>query len=354
MRFHVVSLPNTNTTSDFVVCAFTEKVRKFCDMMKARGHTVFLYAGTENDANVDELITCISEKDRAAFVGKEHYVNASFDYSQPTWVNFNNKAIQGIKERADEKDFICLIGGLAQKQIADAFPGMISVEFDIGYGGTFAKYRVFESYAWMHAIYGAERGEKSINQVDGNFFDAVIPNYFEVDKFPLRLEKEDYYLFMGRLTDRKGFQIAADVCQKLGKRLIVAGQGEPPKYGEYVGIADEKTRGVLMSGAIATFVPTIYIEPFGGVGVESMLCGTPIITTDWGAFAETNVQGVTGYRCRSEAEFIKATEDVKNLDPATIRDYAVKKYSTDVVAAQYVEYFKRLQTLWGDGWYSSI
>ena len=48
MRFHVVSLPHTNTTKDFANCAYTEKVRRFCNMMKGLGHTVYLYAGTEN------------------------------------------------------------------------------------------------------------------------------------------------------------------------------------------------------------------------------------------------------------------------------------------------------------------
>ena len=54
MRFHVVSLPHTNTTESFAVCAYTEKVRKFCIMMKALGHTVYLYAGEQNEAPCDE------------------------------------------------------------------------------------------------------------------------------------------------------------------------------------------------------------------------------------------------------------------------------------------------------------
>lgn len=45
MNFHVVSLPHTQTTAAYPSCAFTQKVVRFCRMMKARGHHVTLYAG---------------------------------------------------------------------------------------------------------------------------------------------------------------------------------------------------------------------------------------------------------------------------------------------------------------------
>lgn len=349
MRFHVVSLPHTQTTKDFVVCAFTEKVRKFCNMMTDRGHEVILYAGEQNEARVSELVACITEEERVAFLDGKHYVNADFNYNLPTWVNFNNNAIEGIKKRAQKEDFICLIGGTAQKQIADALPDMMSVEFGIGYGGTFAKYRVFESYAWMHTIYGTSN--PNANAIDGNYFDAVIPNYFELDDFPEHNE-QDYFLFIGRLIDRKGFQVAAEVCEYLQVPLKIAGGGDPPKYGEYVGLVNAEERGKLMAGAKAVFVPTQYIEPFGGVAIEALLCGTPIITTDWGAFTETNIDGFTGFRCRTFQEFVDATRKIESLDNSAIRAYAREKYSLEAIGERYEQYFNRLLTLWGDGWYT--
>ena len=106
-----------------------------------------------------------------------------------------------------------------------------------------------------------------------------------------------------------------------------------------------------MGNAIATFVPTQYIEPFGNVNIESQACGTPVITTDWGAFTETVIQGVTGYRCRTFDEFCKAAENSVNLDPKIIRKHAISKYSVDNIRYEYDKYFKRLYTLWGNGWY---
>jgi hypothetical protein len=42
----------------------------------------------------------------------------------------------------------------------------------------------------------------------------------------------------------------------------------------------------------------------------------------------------------------------KSLDRRKIREYAVAHYGLDAVAIRYDEYFKRLSTLWEDGWYS--
>jgi glycosyltransferase involved in cell wall biosynthesis len=344
MRFHVLSLPHTQTTKDYSWCAYTEKVRKFCNMMYSLGHEVYLYASEDNEAECTELITCIKKSEQPD--GIPHFAP-----DEPHFQLMNGRAIGEMAKRLQPKDFICLIGGLTQKVVADAFPKHMSVEFGIGYGGVFSPYKVFESYAWMHTVYGTLQQDRNAHAIDGQFFDTVIPNYFEVDDFPLGKKKDDYYLFMGRLIERKGWRVAQEVCEKLGKRLIVAGSGEFSGYGEYAGSVDPEERGKLMSKAKAVFVPTIYIEPFGGVAVEAMICGTPVITTDWGAFTETVKQNVTGFRCRTFAEFLKAVENADQLDYENIRRYAVDNFSTEVIKYEYQKYFERLLTLWDKGWY---
>lgn len=332
MRFHVVSLPHTQTTKAYSACAYTQKVIGFCKMMMGKGHEVFLYSGTMNEAPCTKHICVMYYPPKL----EGHYVNASFDKETDYWKFFNKVAINCIEETIQSKDFICLIAGTCHKPIADAFPEHMSVEFGVGYSGIFSKYKVFESYAWMHCNYGPN--------ADGQWFDAVIPNYLDPIDFTFSEEKENYYVYLGRKIDRKGYKIAQEVCDKLGKKLIIKG---PPD--DTIG---PEERSQLLSKAQALFCPTIYIEPFGTVTAEAMMCGTPVITTDWGAFTENNIPDVTGYRCRTFSEFCKATEDVLKLDKKTIRDYAMSKFSLDVVANQYEQYFNRLNTLWGKGWYS--
>lgn len=352
MRMHVVALPHTHTTQAYSACAYTQKVIGFCRMMQGLGHAVFLYAGAENEAPCDEHVVCLSEDERRTSLAGQPYLNASFDAALPHWQAFNGRAIAGIRARAEPRDFVCVIGGVAHKPIADALPELMTVEFGIGYGGSFSRWRIWESYAWMHTCYGAARPGDP-HGIDGQWFDAVIPGYLDVEAFPFRTVKDDYYLFCGRMIARKGAHIAADLCRRAGVRLVLAGEGpEVPSYGEHVGLVGPEERNRLMAGAKALIMPTTYIEPFGNVAIEAMACGTPVICTDWGAFTETVVDGVTGFRCRTLAEFRAALDDVTRLDPIAIRAHVARHYDLSVVAKLYERHFRRLAQLWDEGWYA--
>ncbi len=353
MRFHVVGLPHTQTTKAQSSCAYTNKVRRFCNMMMAKGHTVYLYASEDNDAKCTEFVTIITKAKQAEFfdIPESGYADITWFPTDSHWVYRNEQAIEAIKPRLKPKDFIIVFDGAAQ-MIARELNSNMTVEAGIGYSGTFSAYRVFESYAWMHAVLGqqaAYNGKDVMNEY-GNNFDCVIPNSYDLSEFPYKKTKSDYFLYIGRLTPSKGFNIAQQVCEHLGEKLILAGSGQFSGYGEYVGLVGPAKRGSLMSGAKAVFVPSLYLEPFGGVAAEAMLCGTPIITSDWGAFVENNIQGLTGYRCRMFKEFVDAAKSVDKLDTKKIKDYAVKKFSTKTAAEQYEYYFRRLLTLWDKGW----
>jgi glycosyltransferase involved in cell wall biosynthesis len=81
------------------------------------------------------------------------------------------------------------------------------------------------------------------------------------------------------------------------------------------------------------------------------MSGTPVITTDFGAFNETVKQNVTGFRCRTFREFVQAAEDVENLKPSDCREWA-ENFTLDKVAPMYKRYFSQILGLVGKGWYS--
>jgi glycosyltransferase involved in cell wall biosynthesis len=355
MNLHVVSLPHTQTTTEYLHCAFTEKVRKFCDMMKPLGHTIYLYASEDNEAACDELITCITKEEQAELIGvtgPHDIYKPSFDPNDRHWILFNSRAIEAMRARAHPRDLVLVIGGYAHSPIAYALPEMMTVEFGVGYSGVFADYRVFESYAWMHTVYGELYGSHATR---GRFYDRVIPNYFDPDAFEFKPKKDDYLMFIGRLNEDKGVGVAIDTAKALDMPLVVCGFGDYPlpSWVDYRGVVGVEERSKLMSSARAVLAPTLYLEPFGGVSVEPQFCGTPVITTDFGAFPENVIHGVTGFRCHTLKDFINAVKMVDALDPYECMAHAVQNFSMKVVGPKYDAYFNDLEDLWGAGWYST-
>jgi glycosyltransferase involved in cell wall biosynthesis len=354
LRFHLLGLAHTKTTKDFVMCAYTQKVYKLARMLTDLGHEVIHY-GAEGSDIPCEHVTVITDD-----VWKEAY--GSYDWRKEffkhdpndlAYTTFNANATREINARKKPGDFLLISFGNYQKPISDAVKIPFTVEMGIGYTGVYTSYRIFESYAWMHYIYGL------IRQGDGSWYDAVIPNYFDPNDFTLGKQDGGYIAYLGRLISRKGVAIGAQVAERVGIPLYCAGQGtladlelkEGP-YLKHVGSVNTEERSAFLGGAKALFVPTYYMEPFGGVAIEANLCGTPVITTDWGVFTETVLHGQTGYRCRTFDDFIWAT---KNLDllwtNEQLRDHAIKNYSMEHASKMYNEYFHKVYDIRTEGWY---
>jgi FkbM family methyltransferase len=282
-----------------------------------------------------------------------------FDQNDEMYKTFTENAIREINKRKQPHDIVLSFFGYGHKPITDAFPDLLICEPSIGYSSAYAPYKVYESYAVMHGLQGPEK----ISNAEYKFYDVAIPSGFDLTEFEYTEEKQDYFLMVGRLVWSKGVNIAAQVCEKLGVKLILAGTTfgpqdchvgpEWPKNVEYVGYADVEKRKKLMAGAKGLFCPTIYNEPFGYVAIEAMLSGTPVISTDWGAFTETVQHGITGFRCRTFEQFMWAAKNIDTISPKACREWAEKNYNMEKVGKMYTEYFQSIVNVSnGSGWYA--
>jgi len=309
-RFHLLGLAHVPTHYENSMCAYSQKILKMGKMLKDLGHTVYFYGSEGSEIECDEFIQVVTHADRIKQYGDYDWRKEFFKWDttgkDEIHQKFNRNTIAAIEERKMRRDFLLCTMGTNHKPIADAV-GLMAVEPGIGYHGIFADYKVFESYTHMHRLYGIKFGQGFKQYDNGGWYDVVIPNYFDPKDFPFQPDKEDYFLYIGRLIRRKGLDIACQVSRELGKKLIIAGQGSlvNPAEGlditkenfpnvEYMGAVGPEERKDLMGKAKLAFVPTYYIEPFRGVAVELQMCGTPVITSDWGAFVETVLHGVTG------------------------------------------------------------
>lgn len=361
---HLVSLPHTETTDEYSTCAYTAKVKKMAKMLTDSGHRVVLYAGERNEAPCAEHVTLVTRKEQRKWFGKPDrgdLERGGFDWNpaSPWWLTMAGRAAAAILSRAEPRDLVLLPTGEPFRQLIGVLNrDLLCCEPGVGYWG-FVTHSAFESETFRHFAYAKQGIE------DGRWFDTVIPNFFDPADFPhLNDGHGDYLLYVGRLVKRKGVQAAARIADEMGMRLVVAGPGGKWKKGSivcpeltitgndlaYVGPVGPKERSRLMAGAKALLAPTQYLEPFGGVAVEAMMCGTPAVTTPFGAFVETVQPRISGFRFHTLAEACQAVEDCQYLTPSRIRHYAHARYSLAAVAPQYAAWFNRLELLWGDGW----
>ena len=364
MRLHILGVPHTITRPEYSTCAFTQKVLKLSKMLRALGHVVIHYGNEASDVDCDEhvTVTTLDDLDRS-YPGHDWRRNGFPAFSMntdPIYRTFYANAIAEIHRRREPFDFLLCPFGRGHEAVAKAHEGMIVVEPGIGYpGGTFAPFRVFESYAIMHAYQGAARVESMSNSM---WYDVVIPNYFDPEAFQFSAEGGGYFLFLGRVGPGKGSHIALQVVDEIKAQLVVAGMGEIGEAPDRVrrplrdfvshrGVVGPTERAKLLAGAKATICASTYLEPFCGVQIESMLSGTPVISTDWGAFAEYNPHGVTGYRCRTFEQFVWAARNIEGISRHACRAWGLN-FNLDRVGKMYDEYFDMVSRVYrGDGWY---
>lgn len=353
MRFHIPSIPHTVTSKEHSACAFTQNIVNFCAMMSRRGHEIIHYGHRNSVVECAELVPIVEPETYDMLYGNVHdirnnqYVTHGDDHPLNALISGNT--IYEISKRKRPGDYLLIFGGFWNKKIADAHGDMIVVEPAIGYPSSFTNFKVYPSYAYLHSF--VQDANLPINH-----YHVVIPHYFDVDDFDPHQPKEDYFLFVGRLNFDKGITLAIDLTAKIGARLKVCGQGnfqalgyaQIPDHVDFIGYVGVEKRKELMAKAKCVIMPTIYMEPFGCVVIESLLSGTPVLTHDWGGPGENNLHGVTGFKCRTFEQFEWAARNIHLIEPRKCREWAEKNFSFDKIGHMYEDYFQSLQGL---DWY---
>jgi len=333
---HILSSPYGAINLNNRIDPFSISTWKFIHYMTKKGWNCIHYSipGTEVDC---ETVQCLD------------IINLNNDINVHV---YNDRAGKEIAARKQPGDMIVCMFGIANKDATENNKDLKIVEPSIGYAThtVFADFRVFTSYAHMHMFYG----ERNM-LMNPSWWDDVILNAFTPSEFEYVEDKDDYFLYFGRVIESKGVHLAIQATEVTGNKLIIAGPGdltnigyppgEVPSHVTLVGPCDVVQRKQLMSKARAIIGPTYYVEPFGNMVVEGYMSGTPAITTDWGGFTETVIQGVTGFRCRTFREIVNAINNIDSIDKKACRDWAIKHCSDEVIHNQFDEYFKNIENL---------
>lgn len=149
----------------------------------------------------------------------------------------------------------------------------------------------------------------------------------DLDRFEVSDGNEDYFLIVSALTPFKKIDLAVQLFNKIGKRLVVIGGGPEETFlrsvagptVDILGRKDDATVVEYMRNCRAYLLPAE--EDFGISPIEAMACGKPVLAYGMGGAVETVVPGVTGELFYSSS--VDAMEDA--LGRLLVTDYSVAK-----------------------------
>ena len=374
-NFHLLGLSRSISAKWFSACPFTHNLLGVAEMLYQnpnKASKVYHYGAEGSEVACDEHVDVVFQNEMEDSFGvdfreqKQYITVGEGCYAHDI---FNLRAVNEIKKRAKKGDFLLCFAGPAQKVIADQLEGegLVVVEPAAGYPNVFCRARVFPSSSWMHYQYGRfhqewerlpEESKKDSSKwtVLANPYsfpkreDAMIHHWLDMEQFEYSETKEDYFVHISRITPSKGIEMAVKACEYAGVKLKIAGQGnfkealgfDPPSHVELLGVLGPEARNEVMGGAIGGFALSQYNEPFGLVPIEYGACGTPAITSNWGAYLETINHGYNGYRTTHFYEVVDAIKNIGAIKPEECRKWVESKFTIETARPKYLAYFESL------------
>lgn len=269
---------------------------------------------------------------------------------------------------------------------------------DINKTGRIRRIRKLEKTGRNVYFHALSNSQKKLMENAGAKVEEVIYHGIPIEQFDFKEEKQNYLLWLGRVTDLKGTDLAIKLSQKSGIPLIIAGRVYPNsknfydkeirpfltyrieeskdsslliqnkikknnflksldtgervlKEGEiiFLGPVDNTQKTILYKNARAFLMPNRWNEPFGLVMIEAMACGTPVIGTDRGAINELVEHGKTGFVIpfNNKDEIIKNMEEcIENLNtisPVDCRRRVEENFTIEKEAENYLNLFRRIK-----------
>jgi len=203
----------------------------------------------------------------------------------------------------------------------------------------------------------AQRSQANDNNSPIIRLPIMIENYF------FNHQKENYYLYLGRVSEFKGVREAASICEILKAKLVVAGPNWEKNYFddliknysntvEYVGEVFGLKKINLLSKARALFVLSRFTdglwgdkwcEPGATIVGEAAASGTPVISSTNGCLSEIVVSEIGVQLEEIEIEQKDVSKLIAPFPRAeNILCYAKENWNHITIVGQYLTLYKKI------------
>jgi len=201
---------------------------------------------------------------------------------------------------------------------------------------------------------------KTIYQTDAEY----AYNGIDLDMYPFEKEKEDYLVFLSRMSYYKGALQFIDLCRRANMKGVLMGSDqyvEDPNFVmevmrrcdgkqlQYMGEVSHDLKVHYLKKAKALVSPLLpeYSEVFGLNLVEANACGTPVMATRSGAVPEVILNFKSGFVTENVPEMFDRLKIIDRIDPRDCRLNA-ERFSKEKCADSYMKLIRKV--LNGEAW----
>lgn len=212
-------------------------------------------------------------------------------------------------------------------------------------------YNYFRSAPFISISNSQRRHSPKLNYI------ATVYHGINAEEFEFNDKPEDYLLFLGRIHPQKGPVHAIKIAKSTGQKLLIAAKTDPAEFDYlrkrirplvdgkqivWIGEVGHEEKVRLLKNARALLSPLQWDEPFGIVNLESMACGTPVITMRRGSMPEIIEDNKTGFLCRTMAEMRAAIGKIDTIDRRACRRHVEQHFTTRQMALGYIKAFDKV------------
>jgi len=186
-----------------------------------------------------------------------------------------------------------------------------------------------------------------------------IYNGIDISLYDFSNSHDNYLVFLGRMSPEKGILEAIQTSKKLKMKLVIAGaihawdrayfESKVKRYIDnkniiFLGEVNDQQKNKLLGRAKALLALIQWDEPFGLTFIESMACGTPVITLNRGSTKEIVIDKKTGLILDSIDNLFDRFTELDRINRLDCRIHVKDYFSSDMMVDNYeklfLDYFK--------------